>query len=337
MPIKLSWKAGNRSTSVLTIYRALGTASPEDTDLIATLPGDAVTYIDNTVETGKTYTYRIRVKAEYSTVNTVDFTQIDLRQRGPGSVTLVRGDSNYGYLGKVPASELPSVTTYFRPGADGSSLKMLNDWEARVIWHKFVRKGKIYIVPDAPMGDTVVNGSGPVASALNFAFTLGGASGIQWNFDTSDPKYDIYRKKNIVEANGWKYNLRLPRSKPDDWDGVNTSGTNRNDTEFADLIMPMYRGVPFMNNVGNLAPYRLENRGLVLCAETRADYNTIFLWADGLQGSNIMSTGRWVAAGLGQQAVNAVKYAGYSASPIVGLYNSADVPFFWPILELTEV
>lgn len=335
MSIKLTWHAGNTADAQILIYRNQGKTINVNSPgaPIVTLAGNVNSYTDTTTNVGMEYTYLIEAKTAYNSVKTAPSTQLDLRKRGPGSMDFLRGDVRYGLLGKVNNYDLPDPITDLKTAlaASSSDLGALNDWSANAIWYKFCRKNKIYFVPDRP----VYGRTGYHVSAVWVMANKGIASGIPWNFDTSAPEYAPFRKSRVVSTGGWTFNIRTARGFADDWDGTKLGDKgDKNSTEFAQLILPMYRGMASPNQVGSIVRPLTAFRTRMLTAETLADSTSLAQFVTPQTTNNILPYTSWDASGV-TYSTNG-EYSIYSTNAVVNSSMYPNCPQYWPILELVE-
>lgn len=336
MAIILKWSNQNASGNTLNVYRKVGnTITPEDKGTpIATLDSAAVTYTDNTTVPGETYTYLVEVIAPLGTVYSRPTTTANLRRVGPGPNEIITGNSEFGYMGIVPAYEMPNMwdLVSYVGGNAGGYLPNLQ-------WHKFVRKNKVYIVPSV-QPTTFVGDNGLWLGGIWVYNAKGIASGIEWNFDTSDSKFDPYRRTQIVTIGDFKFHMRAPRAYPDDWDGVHDqSKTLRPDTEVNQLMQAMYQGCMIGNNVGNVAripPVAGQMFTQFICAETLINYqnqvlSTCTIKRTSRRSDNFIPLADWM---LGSTVTNDFN-TGSSEQTLIG-WRHGNAPTFWPVLELIE-
>lgn len=334
MAIHLKWSNQNAPGNQLLVYRKIGNLITPETKgtPIATLNSDATEYSDNTTEPGETYAYLVEVLAPLGSAYSRPTVTANLRRVGPGKTEILVGTSEFGYMGQVQQYEMPD----YWDSVDSSRTKTARGL-SNLQWHKFIRKGKILIVPcGQPMGDW----SRDTDLCLNSIWvynTYGLCSGLEWNFDTSAPKYAAWKKTRIVQFGNDKFHIRAPRAYPDNWDGVtNLALTLRPDTEINQLIQAMYLGSIIGNDVGNVARYITGQFFLPFVgAESVINYQTpsqneFLVKATPVLGSNDMSVEGW----------NAPVVINNSHTPnneqYVARWRSQSHPTFFPVFELIE-
>lgn len=146
MPITLNWSSQtDQSLSGIEIYRSearIDELNPGEP--LASLPGDAVTYADNTVVENKNYYYSVvAVKngnRTFSTQRCIPF----LSKTGPEpSNPLNRGFEDCRYIGNLTPAELIDATALKSLlGAAGAMVGAITGW------YKFLYKGKYLYFPN---------------------------------------------------------------------------------------------------------------------------------------------------------------------------------------------
>lgn len=251
MAIQLRWSNQNAPGNILNIYRNEGDTITEASKgtPIATLDSAATTYNDTTTIPGLTYSYLVEIVAPLGTVYSRPTTTANLRRIGPGGSEILSGNSEFGYMGIVPASQMPDFWTTL-DFSIGRIVPHMNN----LVWHKFVRKNKIMIVPNMQPTTRYYNDNDQWLNGLWVYHTYGLASGLEWNFDTSAAKYASWARKRIVKFGNDSFHLRAPRAYMEDWDGVHDlAKTLDPNTEVNQLMQAMYQGNIIGNNVGNVS------------------------------------------------------------------------------------
>ena len=266
MAIHLKWSNQNAPGNTLNIYRRVGTTITPETKgtAIGSVDSASTSYIDVTAVSGETYSYLLEVVAPLGVAYSRPTSTVNLRRIGPGGVEILYGDSEFGYMGTVPIYQMPNYWDAIDfPDAN------VAPYNSNLVWHKFVRKGKILIVPSIPATKTWVGDYDTWLNGIWVYSTYGLASGLTWNFDTSDPKYAPYKRTWQITFGEDKFNIRAPRAYPDNWDGVfSTAKSLDPTTEVNQVIQSMYQGCYIGNNVGNVQPL-ITNQyfGAFICAE----------------------------------------------------------------------
>jgi hypothetical protein len=171
-------------------------------------------------------------------------TFVNEARRGPGSNRILVGDERLGYFGKLTVDEFLDVSKVLAlPGNVAAACRNL-------IWHKFIRKGKIIFVSDRPL---MTEGLADRVWTQQVRRNLGFVSGMTWNFDTT--AWAETKKTAIAEKNGDRFHFRALRGLPDDWNGsAPTAAMIENpETEFHELLQPLMSGEAyFPNKIGCL-------------------------------------------------------------------------------------
>jgi hypothetical protein len=154
MPIKLDWTDPNTADDY-TIYRS---ASPiADASLpasLAVVPAGTLTYTDNTVVRNQLYYYRVASRKGTDVALTPNKALAYMPYTGPGPQTLLRGDWNFGYFGKMPMSDLFSAQEC-KVFAGGFAATVTENTDATLGWLKFVYKGKIIYIASQALFSTL--------------------------------------------------------------------------------------------------------------------------------------------------------------------------------------
>lgn len=329
MAILLKWDNDNVPGNPLYVYRKEGpTSSQADPGVkIATLDSAAKQYSDATIVPGTAYSYIIEVVVDLGSVWSRPTTTADMYMRGPGPQTILRGDNRHGYMGQVSSIDVPDMASVFNwPGLNSGA------WLQNSRWHKFIRKGKIYFVPNFPLSNGAVTASSRFLSGSWVLDNFGVASGVEWAFDKS--KNPQYLKTNIVTHRGNKFHVRAPRGFTDDWDGNSlTAGISKSgETEINQLIQPMIQGSFYPNSVGRIEPNSiglLHSRAFI-CAETKTNTVETLMKVGDPRQDNFWVKSSFIAGCVVDNTYNATRDQN---QPIV---TGGPSPIFWPVLELIE-
>jgi hypothetical protein len=145
MPIKIDWSDPN-SADDYTIYRS---ASPiADAALpasLAVVPGGTLTYTDDTAVRNQVYYYRVASRKGTEVALTPNKVLAYMPYTGPGPQSLLRGDWNFGYFGKIPMSDLFSAQEC-KNLVGTITASSTENTAADLGWLKFVYKGKILFI-----------------------------------------------------------------------------------------------------------------------------------------------------------------------------------------------
>lgn len=331
MAIHLKWSNQNASGNSLKVYRREGREITPETKgtAIATIDSAAVEYTDNTAEPGVTYAYLLEVIAPLGSAYSRPTITANLRRVGPGGVEVLVGDTEFGYMGEVQSYELPDVwgLLNFSEGKTATAMRLLK-------WYKFVRKGRILYVPSIQT-TTSYGDYDPWLSGIWVFNTSGIASGIEWNFPTTDAKYAPYKRQRIITNGVDRFHLRAPRAYPDDWNGVvNTSLTLRPDTEVNQIIQSMYQGCIIGNNVGSVTPMIVSQNQYFMrfiCAESLVASSQAIMNMSSALDHNFAIVSEW---NQGCQVLNS--YNTTAVDRISYRFRNAGAPTMFPVLQLIE-
>lgn len=151
MGIKLNWDdQTDQNLDAVEIYRTTTPFDPNNPGTpLATLPGDATSYEDNTVSVGNTYYYTVAVKKGEDRSFAATQTQGYYSNLGPGPKTILRGDWTCGYFGEIPNEKwVTPVDVVDKIKSVLAVLTGLNFNTSSTTWHKFVYNGKIFYTPN---------------------------------------------------------------------------------------------------------------------------------------------------------------------------------------------
>jgi hypothetical protein len=329
MLIKLKWLNNNDASAVVQVFRStvvIDTANPGAP--IATLPGNAITYDDNTAVVGTKYYYAVSVSKGTKKLWTPVKTFINEYRRGPGSSRLLYGDERLGYMGKLTVDDFLDVCKVLGLAAD------LSVAYRSLVWHKFIRKGKIVYVADRPLGDNTSSAFRVWAHGVRR--DTGVISGLTWNFNNS--AWPDAAKTAIAEKNGDRFHFRVLRSLPDDWDGspATAAMVQNPETEFNELIAPLMAGEVYLPNRigcvrgGAQGPVTMSG---ILCAEVQGgNYLT-----RGMQPLGSTQSSFWTNVGtLGRNKDQFFTYFFRAPTATSPANDPRTWDLIWPAFELID-
>lgn len=144
MPIKLDWIDQAGPADSHKVYRSLTKIDPGNLGTpLATLGGGVTTYTDNTVQRNVTYHYVVTSIIGEDEAPSAEYVIAYIPYTGPGPQTLLRGNWEYGYFGRVPLEDILSSTELIQ--ATDQPVGSPNG--AANYWFKIVYKGKILFFP----------------------------------------------------------------------------------------------------------------------------------------------------------------------------------------------
>lgn len=156
MPIRIDWIDPNGEGAAVNVHRA--TSPINETSLpapIATVNG-ASFYVDDTVERNKLYHYRLSSLGKAGSnelIVTPNKPIAYMPYTGPGPQTLLRGDWECGYFGRMSMGSLIAASELIEFG--GFTAAVENVPNPPNEWVKLVFKGKIIFVPLFPVCGTL--------------------------------------------------------------------------------------------------------------------------------------------------------------------------------------
>lgn len=172
MSITLNWS--NRNTVTLDsikIYR--GTARNSINTLIDTIAGNLTTYNDTTAGDDTLYFYRIDGVSGTFVSSSDILLMRNVTNIGPGPTTILRGDWEFGLLGEVAASLLPTwPQVKAAAGITGSQPPV-----TPTSWAKWIIGGRIVFIPNNLLGygmSAAVIPTNPSLAAGKLFVTAGG-------------------------------------------------------------------------------------------------------------------------------------------------------------------
>lgn len=168
MSIILNWSARGQTADNIKVYRST-TRATAGTSLLATLPGDAVTYEDTTAVANKLYYYQVNIVIGAEEVPGMIIPNMICPDTGPGPKTLVKGTMEWGYFGKLTAAEFLSSSQLrvMYGGMSNWGTASLNDIS---YWRKYACNGTIIYIPDSCL---YLSASAQLLGPLNALYSAG--------------------------------------------------------------------------------------------------------------------------------------------------------------------
>lgn len=205
MPIKLDWIDHNVTVDSRNVYRS--TSKIDQGNLgtpLATLPGNALTYTDNTVQRGVTYHYVVTSIQGTDEAPSAEYILAYIPYTGPGPQTLKRGTWEYGYFGRVPLEDIFSTIELAQ--AIGLPNINLNPITGNY-WHKVVYKGKILFFPNLFIASQV-----SFQTLYNAGLVYGATPVENWPAQIKT-QLGIVPQNKIISSAGHQFVVRLPTSR----------------------------------------------------------------------------------------------------------------------------
>lgn len=145
MAITLNWSNRNQTVTEARIYR--GTVRESKT-LLTTLTGNVNTYTDATAAVNTLYYYQVSLVINSEEIPGSTLPMMSVSDTGPGPQTLASGTWEFGYFGRMLATE-------FMTSADiRGQLPVITGWSAAQavsFWRKYAYMGKVIYIPDVPI------------------------------------------------------------------------------------------------------------------------------------------------------------------------------------------
>lgn len=152
MNLKLLWSDINTVAVTVNIFRSDNPIDPAALPApVATLTGGEETWTDPTAVRGRYYYYMFETTSAVDRAVSQNYRIQAVPRLGPGPSELKHGDYSYGYFGSIPSSDFINTANLraavnFQVGLGSSPTPT---------WHKYVRNGKVFFVPNSCLGQSV--------------------------------------------------------------------------------------------------------------------------------------------------------------------------------------
>lgn len=233
MPIKLDWIDHNVTVDSRKVYRSTSKIDPGNLGTpLATLPGNALTYTDNTVQRGVTYHYVVTSIQGTDEAPSADYCIAYIPYTGPGPQTLARGTWEYGYFGRVPLEDIFSYVEI--AAATGMTGQGSLNTAAGAYWHKVVYKGKILFFPSVHISTGI-----SWQTLYNAGLVYGAEPSANWPAQIKT-QAGIVPQNKVISSGNHRFVVRLPTSRVSYATGGTTSPDLRGgeiDAIFAGLYL----------------------------------------------------------------------------------------------------
>lgn len=235
MNLKLLWTDINTVDVTLKIYRA---DTPIDTANlpapVATITDGSETWTDPTAVRGAYYYYVFETTSAVDRVVSTNYRIQAVPRLGPGPSELKYGDYNYGYFGTVLSSDFIN-TVNLRSAVNFAAGTVTN---VAPIWHKFVRNGIVYFVPNTCLASSV---------QWTQIYSAGIMFGITGNGPHRNGATAINQRKT-VQIGPDTFIVRCMKGYSDDATRIVPVATVTDPVEFSnewnDFILPLCKYVP---------------------------------------------------------------------------------------------
>lgn len=316
MSVILTWDNASPSAESVSIYRSDTVFDPKNPGTaLQTVAGNIHTFTDSTAVNGAHYSYGVGAYKDSKFAYSDPFSVSAVRCRGPGGQTILQGDARLGYMGPVAISDMPD----FMPLLGATTIQ--KNIFAKAVFHKFIRKNKIYYVYQTPLYAGVSTLTAKVAN-----MTIGLDSGINWGFPTG--AWTNSGKNTTISHNGSNFYIRSPRGFSDDWNGADIDPNLALDptTEYNEIVQPVFASNYIANRLGSVVPYSTAFQSTIsVCAEQSPT------------GLAMVRGATYIAASDGNNAV-AGTLSNYVRVPAPQPWDAtvSQGIAFWPILVLQE-
>lgn len=208
MPIRIDWIDPNGEGAAVNVHRSL--TPIDDTNLpapIATVTG-ASFYIDNTVVRNQLYYYRLSSLGKTGSdelIITPNKPIAYMPYTGPGPQTLLRGDWECGYFGRMPMGSLVASSELMTFGGFSTAVEYVPSDVNE--WLKFVYKGKIIFTPKYPVCGTL-----SWASVYQAGLVYGDIPEAEWTA-FAKTQYGVITQKKKIAVGEHIFTVRNPTSR----------------------------------------------------------------------------------------------------------------------------
>lgn len=314
MNLKLKWTNNNTVPVTVEIYRG---TSPIDRNNpgtpVVTLTNQETEWTDPDAVVGTLYYYLfVTISANDRNVSQ-NFPIRAVYRRGPGPSNIIYGDYDLGFYGTL--SSLDFITSSqlinalnFKTSAGG----VLSIYEPTPTWLKYIRKGKVYYVPNT----SIVNTGISFQHLYNNGLVYGTNNNGPYTPSGSTPT----NQQRIITIGPDQFIVRLMKSATEDPATLVTGSIVNEPTvqgEYGDFMYPQARVVPDTQRLVNCIEERNGGFGVL---------TTNGVWC---QDSSAAST--YISRGSAYASNATKQWVMYSAG------RSSDLTGAWvPILELVE-
>jgi hypothetical protein len=244
MNLKLIWTDINTVDVTINIYRSETTIDTANLPApVATLTAGEETWTDPDAVRGRYYYYVFKTTSAVDTVTSANYRIQAVPRLGPGPSELKYGDYNYGYFGSIPSNEFIN-TANLRSAVNFQAGPGNN---AAPTWHKYVRNGTVYFVPNTCLGQSV-QWTEIYAAGIMFGIT---GSGPHRNGATATDQ------RKTVTIGSDVFIVRCMKGYSDDATRIVPNATVNEpaeySNEFNDFIYPLVKFVPAAQRLVNIA------------------------------------------------------------------------------------
>lgn len=312
MALKLKWKNPNTGATTTELYRG-DTQDVSLTTPLVTLTGGETEWIDNSALFGQTYYYVWAVNTANDRIVSRP-QKIEVTDRkGPGTNVMQYGNERYGYFGNIASADFVNSTAVL--GALKNTTGF-NTTAVYPVWYKFIRNGKVLLVPSVSFGDVTWTN----------LYNAGAVYGTDDNGPVGSP--GNVNQRTILEFNGDLFLVRAAKGMPDGvaWDGTNIAFNTDPRvqgiySEYEDLFYPFTKLTPLRQRMVNVASL---DAGGVLISGPSATRQNIGVGCQEINGANSLRRGAGSYGNAAQTRLLMEEVGGVAKT-------AANV--WWPVLE----
>lgn len=319
MSIKIDWTSMGGVPDSLTLYWANSSFTPE------TLPGTkftldpaALSYTDTTVPVNTVRYYMLEaIKAGENTQYSQCLVYGNYPKTGPGGSEVLRGNWDAGFMGVVPVANMISISGLRAAiGATTGNMGAAPADSTVTAWLKFIYKGKIIFIPNAPCSPTLTV-NWPMLYNMGLVYGVDGPGAAPFDLTTAGATPAIsttVNQKKVVTIGTDDFLVRVPK--------LSTLPTNQNVPDDTSL-----RGGEWRETMGNMSTFIGSSAG---------PYLSPFRWGDMTPSGLYSLAATQHFRGTNLIAVNNVNWVDSYLRPINSAVSASWVNWV-PVLEYIPV
>lgn len=244
MSITLNWNNRNQTITEIRVYRD---TVKESKTLLATLTGDVTTYEDTTAIVNKLYYYQIALVINGEEIPGATLPMMSVSDTGPGPQTLASGTMEWGYFGRLLATEFMTSTEL------RAQLPTITGWgasQAVTFWRKYAYMGKILYIPDLPV--LVSANQAPLTSIANLylaGMLYGNNRSDKMSYITATPT--VQNTKVIKDQ--YEFMVRPPKSNYSNDPTITIGSSSVSEVQRSELILVLMMNSGWAPNYINIS------------------------------------------------------------------------------------
>lgn len=246
MNLKLLWTNINTVNVTLNIYRSDTTIDTASLPApVATITDGSTNWVDPTAVRGRYYYYVFETTSANDRAVSSNYRIQAVPRLGPGPSELKYGDYNYGYFGTVASNDFINTNNLraalnFQFGL-GTNLSPT--------WHKYVRNGIVYMVPNTCLGQTI---QWTQIYSAGIMFGVTGPGNHQVGATPTDQRKTVTIGSDVFIVRCMKgYSDDITRLVPNA--AVSATEPAEYSNEWNDFIYPILKYVPTAQRLVNVA------------------------------------------------------------------------------------